>query len=308
MVNNIMTDKAGVMKIDIGKIMTGKKPIRMRRKLPQKRLSVLHLNKIYYGNALDVLRTFPKESINLVITSPPYFNLRNYNLGKNALGNEIDPLKYIDNIVKMMGEVYRVLRKDGSLILNLGDKYYCNSGRHRCHIERYKRDTHEHFAHIPQLKEVDNYKQFKQLLLLPSRIASKMQKTWLLRNEFTWVKPNATPNYAKDRASPSTEKIYHFVKSKKYYYNTDLARKLIPTDVITCNIKPFKKHQASFPEKLVEPFVLCMSQPGEVILDPFSGSGTVPFLAGAHKRNFIGIDLSKQSCQLSEERVKLLYE
>ena len=79
-------------------------------------------NKIIHGNALSVLKTFPKESVNLIVTSPPYFNLRNYEVGENALGNETDPFLYVSNVVKHMKAVHRVLKDDGSLILVIGDK------------------------------------------------------------------------------------------------------------------------------------------------------------------------------------------
>jgi len=203
-----------------------------------------------------------------------------------------------------MNGIYRVLKQSGPLILNIGDKYYCNSGRHRCNIKKYRRETNKHLARIPQLKEVDNYRQWKQLLLLPHRIAIKMQEgKWILKNEYLWIKPNGNPNYAQDRSSPSTERIYFFVKSKKYYFDTDLARKLLPTDVILCNVESFKKHQSSFSEKLIELFIRCFSKPNHIILDPFSGSGTVLYVAKKYNRKFIGIDLSKESCQLSRERV-----
>lgn len=263
-----------------------------------------YMNEILRGSALPVLKTLPERLVNLVVTSPPYFNLRNYEVGNDAIGNETNPLLYVKNVVKYMKAVYRVLKDDGALILVIGDKYYSNNGRHRCNIDKYKRATHKHFAHLPQLKEIDNYRQWKQLLLLPSRIASKMQVTWLLRNEYLWVKKNAIPNGAKDRSSPATERVYFFVKSKKYYFNTDVARKLLPNDVIMCNTRPFKKHQASFPEKLIDPFIQCLSRPGDVILDPFCGSGTVPYLAKKRGRSFIGIDLSEESCKMAEERIK----
>lgn len=271
----------------------------LKKKLP--------VDKILNGNSLLVLKTFPEKSINLVVTSPPYFNSRDYEVGKNSLGNETDPELYVNHVVEFMVEVHRVLKKNGSLILNIGDKYYGNNGWHRCNIQKYKRDTHKHMANVPKLKEIDNYRQFKQLLLLPEKIAGKMQDTqWLLRNVFIWIKSNAVPNFAKDRVSPSTERIYFFVKSKQYYFNYALARKLLPNDVIVCNSEPFKEHQASFPGKLIEPFILCISKPGDIVLDLFSGSGTVPYVAKKYKRHFIGIDLSKESCRLSEKKVKLL--
>lgn len=265
----------------------------------------MKLNKILNGNSLLVLKSLLKESVDLVITSPPYFNLRNYDVGENSLGNKINPDLYVGHVVEFMDEVHRVLKKNGSLILNVGDKYYSNNGRHRCNIKKYKRTTHKHYNNLPQLRQIDNYRQWKQLLLLPSRIASKMQQTrWILRNEFIWIKNNAVPNVAKDRSSPATERIYFFVKSKKYFFDYNIARKLIPNDIIRCNSEPFKKHPSSFPEKLIEPFILIMSKIGDVVLDPFSGSGTVPYVARKHNRNFIGIDLSKKFCKLAEERVK----
>lgn len=266
----------------------------------------MEYNKIIPGDSLLLLKELPKESVDLVITSPPYFNLRNYDVGKDALGNETDPLLYVNNVVKYMTQVYRVLKKSGSLILVIGDKYYSNNGRHRCNIKIYKRKTHKHYAELPQLKEIDNYRQFKQLLMLPARVAEKMQqKRWILRNEIIWLKNNALPNFAQDRLGPVTERIYFFVKSKKYYFNTKASREKLPYDVVQCNVTPFKGHEASFPEKLIEPFILCLSEPDSVILDPFCGSATVPYLAKKHGRRYIGMELSEKFCKEAEERLKL---
>jgi site-specific DNA-methyltransferase (adenine-specific) len=261
-------------------------------------------NTIINGNCLLELKNLPDNSINQIITSPPYFNLRNYDVGPNALGNETGPLEYIENLVSILTEAHRVLRPDGNLILNIGDRYYGNNGFHRSNIDAHKRKTHGHFARVPLLRETGNFCRFKQLMLLPQRVAIRLQENWILRNNFKWEKPNAVPNYSKDRSRPISEDIFLLVKSAKYYCNTKVKDQILSTEKISVPIRGFGDHQASFPEELVERFILSFSRPGDMVMDPFCGSGTVPVVAKKNGRRFLGIDLSKKYCQYSQERIQ----
>ena len=266
----------------------------------------MKINTIVHGKCLEVLKKIPSETVHQVITSQPYWNLRDYDIGPDALGNEINPYDYINSVVNVTREIHRILKKDGNFILNLGDRFYGNNGLHRGNIKKYKRTSHTHFSKMPLLKKVDNYRQPKQLLLLPFRVVAKMQEdSWMIRNYYTWEKPNAAPNIARDRSRTIKEAIFLCVKSEKYFCNTIAMNENLPTDVIKCPIGKHKNHHpASFPEKIVEPFILSFSRPEDLILDPFCGSGTVPAVAKRLGRDFFGIDLSKDYCMISRERTK----
>ena len=143
------------------------------------------------GDSLDILKTIPDETINCVVTSPPYWNLREYEVEKdsNVIGNEVNYIDYVENLTAIFDEVKRILTKDGSLWLNLGDKYYN-----------------------------------KELLGMPWRVAfSLMDKGWILRNDVIWDQMKGTQS-PKDRLRDVYEHIFHFVKSKKYYYAHDEIR------------------------------------------------------------------------------------
>ncbi len=144
------------------------------------------------GECLNILKKIPNESINTVITSPPYWQLREYDTVLNSeyiIGNEREPHQYVEKLIKIFNEIKRVLKKDGSFWLNLGDKYYN-----------------------------------KQLMGIPWRVAlAMMEEGWILRNDIIWDQMKGTQS-AKDRLRDVYEHVFHFVKSKKYYYAHDEIR------------------------------------------------------------------------------------
>lgn len=147
------------------------------------------LNKIITGNSIDVLKEIPDKSINLVITSPPYFQQRNYTSIDSEIGNEDDIKEYIINIMKVFHECVRILRNDGSIVFNLGDKYF-QSG----------------------------------LMLVPYRFAIEAIENEPVKiiNHITWIKKNPTPRQDKRKLVSSFEPFFIFVKSiKNYYFNKD---------------------------------------------------------------------------------------
>jgi len=143
------------------------------------------LNKIVCGDNLELIKELPDESINLVITSPPYYKQRDYGAG---IGNEKTVEEYVSNLLKVVHECVRVVRRDGSIVFNVGDKY-----------------------------ENGN------LLLVPYRFAIEVLRNEPLKlvNNITWVKTNPTPRQFRRRLVSSTEPFFHFVKSDNYYYNID---------------------------------------------------------------------------------------
>lgn len=144
-----------------------------------------YLNQIVCGDCFELIRELPDESIHLVITSPPYFQQRDYGGG---IGNEENVETYLANLMHVLEECVRVLKPDGNIVFNLGDKYEKSS-----------------------------------LLLVPYRFAIEATQKFPLRlvNTITWVKRNPTPRQFKRRLVSSTEPFFHFAKSDTYYYNMD---------------------------------------------------------------------------------------
>lgn len=260
------------------------------------------LNKIHCGDSLKLLKELPDNCIDLILTSPPYFGCRVY--GSETLGREEHPLEYVNNIFEFTVEFRRVLKSTGSLYLNIGDVYFGTKGFSR-NTGKYRRKTDHHYKEHKIVKCDGKYIQDKQLLLLPPRIAVKMQDDgWILRNQNIWEKSNPTPSFSKDRRLPVYEYFYHFVKSKKYYFDYPLAKKLNHhRDIIKNGIEPFGNHQASFPISLVKPFILTTSKENDIVLDPFMGSGTVGVICVNENRNYIGFELNEQYCQEARNRI-----
>jgi len=260
------------------------------------------LNKITCGDALELLSQLPKDSINLIITSPPYFGCRVY--GNETLGREESPLEYVNNILKFTKELKRVLLKEGSFYFNIGDVYFGTKGFSR-NKGKYARKTDKHYKEHNIVKPDGKYLQYKQLLMLPERIAIGMQEQgWVLRNKIIWEKPNPVPSYSPDRRYPVYEYIFHFVKSRKYYFDLDTAKKINHhRDIVRNGIEPFGKHQASYPLSLIAPFIVTTSQKGDVILDPFMGSGTTAIAAIELDRKYIGFEINKDFCKEAEKRI-----
>jgi len=146
-------------------------------------------NRVITGDCIDELQALPEASVHMCMTSPPYWNLRDYGVD-GQLGQEADADAYVSNIADVMDEVKRVLRDDGSLWLNLGDTY-AN----------------------------------KDLQQIPARVALELQnRGWILRNRVTWNKPNPMPQSVKDRLNDTTEAIFYFVKNREYWYDLDAIR------------------------------------------------------------------------------------
>lgn len=359
-------------------------------------------NYIASGDCLELMKQIPDSSVDMCITSPPYFNLRDYGVN-GQLGAERDPDSYIDNLIAVFNEVYRILKDDGSCWVNIDDVYSDQS-----------------------------------LLCIPDRFKIRMvENGWICRNEIIWHKPNAMPSSAKTRFNNDFEKMFFFTKKKKYFFQTQyeplksappklnadrkktlgkyasteqeasvrqgmtkrrgekiiLVRKNLPTQsefvgfmrsrtnidavvenstlkrskvehwfrrdqsgfaypsvedwneikwllddwsdefkdidqrltsvtietddilknvhkgrikraVWSINTKPFKGyHYAAFPEELVKTPILACTSEGDIVLDPFSGSGTTAVVAKKLGRNYIGMDLNDVYVDLAIKRL-----
>jgi site-specific DNA-methyltransferase (cytosine-N4-specific) len=259
------------------------------------------INVIYNGDCMDVLRAMPSDSVDLGITSPPYFGLREY--GTELIGRELHPQDYIDNLLKVFAQVRRVLKSNGSMYIVIGDCFYGTKGFSR-NTGKYRRKTDQHYRNHQIAPEDGKWLQHKQLLALHQRLTVGMQDMgWLLRSNIVWIKSNALPVIAHDRPRPVTERILFFSKSKKYYYDEATAKRLgRDKDVVTTSVETFKDHPASFPETLIEPLILISSKPGDRVLDPFLGSGTVAVVAKRNGRRYTGIELNKEYAESAQTR------
>ena len=163
---------------------------------------------VYVGDSLDVLRTLPDESVDTVLTSPPYWGTRDYGV-ENQIGLEDEPGLYVDRLVKIFAEVRRLLKMRGTVWLNIGDvflrgpKYSENSSR----------------------RSTQGWNRNKQLALLPFRVAIALQDTgWIVRNTVVWAKPNAMPASVTDRLTNRWEPVFLLSRDEEYYFNLDRLR------------------------------------------------------------------------------------
>lgn len=276
---------------------------------------------ILNGDCENILKELPTGSVHAIVTSPPYFAQRDYD-HSNQIGSEETRDLYIQRIVAVFREAKRVLRDDGTLWLNLGDKY---------------------------LKG--------QLCGMPWRCAlALVDDGWILRSDIIWHKPNAMPSSVKTRPTTDHEYIFMFSKNGHYHYDADAIREPHVTFSEDSKMKggrghfgkvggtpekgknqgnsnlhhgnwdvafhpkgrnkrtvwkvPLSKfkdaHFAVFPEPLIEPCILAGVPENGVVLDPFMGSGTTALVAKKNNRRYVGIDLNESYCEMARERLSNL--
>lgn len=200
---------------------------------------MLKLNKIHHGDWIDLMKQLDNESKDFCMTSPPYWGLRDYGV-EGQLGLEPHPNEYIKKMIQGFSILKNKLKKTGSFYLNMGDTYYGSpSGLSTEKAEEWEQKgdglyNRLHRRHTndmttgttPKIHNLkSNWLQPKQLMLMPSRLAIAMQEDgWILRNDIIWHKPNPMPSSVKDRLNTSYEHLFHFVKSKKYYYDLNAIR------------------------------------------------------------------------------------
>ena len=174
-------------------------------------------NKILCGDALETLRSFPDESINCCITSPPYYGLRDYHK-KGQIGREKTVEEYLDRLVAVFREVRRVLKKDGTCFVVIGDSYAGSGGGKGQYMDpKYPKGRNGQNPSITQ--KVLGYKS-KDLMGIPWRLALLLREDgWYLRSDIIWHKENAMPEACRDRPTRSYEHIFLLSKSPKYYYD-----------------------------------------------------------------------------------------
>ena len=329
--------------------------------------------KLICADVLEALRTLDDGSTQCVVTSPPYWALRDYGCD-GQIGLEATPEEYVSRLVDVFREVSRVLADDGVLWLNLGDSYATGAGSGRkmggnCFGKQ--NEVVESGAYPtcqPNRMPLAGLKR-KELIGIPWRVAFALQADgWYLRSDIIWSKPNPMPESVTDRPTKAHEYIFLMTKSERYYYDAESIRepakeanwlsrlerksvKSTPTaiqngirqrkpagwdtsrqgahgafhregrasdveyttthsltrnkrSVWTVATHPYADaHFATFPEKLVEPCILAGSRPGDVVLDPFNGAGTVGLVALRYGRSYVGIDINPEYIELTRQRL-----
>lgn len=290
-------------------------------------------NTILNGDVLEQLKRIPDNSINMCITSPPYWAMRDY-CEDMQIGLEYSSNEFVGKLATIFKEVNRVLKNDGTCWINIRDTYskgYSKSG----------------------VKS-------KSLCMIPERLCINMlDDGWILRNDIIWHKPNAMPDSCKNRFTVDYEHLYFFSKSYPYKFNTQYEpfvsspqdldakstvkrkkeekKKITKQDVLldskmvrhgaegstlsdpskwskngrikrttwSINTKPCKEaHFAVFPEELITVPILAGTDNGDVVLDIFMGSGTTGVVAKKLKRNYIGIEINKEYIEIAKKRIE----
>ncbi len=260
---------------------------------------------VFQADAVQAARWLADAGLQVdcIVTSPPFYGQRDYQVA-GQIGLEADPQQYLDRLVAAFNAYVPVLKKTGSLWVNLGDTYWSGRGEHKSGEGK---QSARRFGVRPQDRTRGGpWTRPKQLLLLPHRFAIAMQESgWVVRNDNVWVKPYPIPDQVRDRCSVSHEHVFHFVRSRFYYFLRDQvgrpgARGTILPPWDTWQVPPSRGgngHKASFSEELVALPIRATCPPGGVVLDPFAGSGTALAYALKQGCRAIGVDLKREYCE-----------
>ena len=281
---------------------------------------------ILYGDCRTTIPTIT-EPIQMCVTSPPYYGLRDYGGEDKQIGQEGSPEEFVDQLVEVFKKVRDVMVDDGTLWVNMGDTYY----NYRSDGNYPKQTVSKTNQDLPNFSPARGNKlkglKSKDLIGVPWLLAFALRKDgWYLRQDIIWHKPNPMPESVKDRCTKSHEYIFLLSKSKNYYYDNEAIKepakdwgtrdrtngkyhnkgtglqphtglsKSYPTknkrSVWTVTSKQYKEaHFATYPPDLIEPCIKAGSRKGDIILDPFMGSGTTAMVSKQLDRHFIGCEL-----------------
>jgi site-specific DNA-methyltransferase (cytosine-N4-specific) len=256
---------------------------------------------IITGNALKVLKKIPPETIQVIVTSPPYWGMRDYDI-KGQIGHETKLTTYISNLVKIFDEAKRALKANGTLWLNIGDCYTSGNRKYRA------ADKKNPARGMSSRPDTPKGLKSKDLIGVPWRLAFALQENgWYLRTEIIWHKPNGMPESVKDRPYRNHEYLFLFSKSEKYHFDPK-ALKLrsgkVKRSVWNIAVKNgASKHNATFPEELIIPCIKASSKKDDIVLDPFLGSGTVSKVSEQLSRKHIGIELNPKYTKIAVKRL-----
>ena len=281
------------------------------------------------------------ERPRMCVTSPPYYGLRDYGGEDDQIGQEQTPEEFVNNLVEVFRGVRDVLTDDGTLWLNIGDSYYnYRPGRGQGLVKQTVSNTKQDLPDMCPRRgnKLEGLKE-KDLIGIPWMLAFALRADgWYLRQDIIWNKPNPMPESVKDRCTKSHEYLFLLSKNKKYFYENEAIKEpakdwgtrdrsngkyhnegtgLSPHTGLTKSYrtknkrsvwsitnKPYKgAHFAVYPPDLIEPCILAGSEEGDIILDPFLGSGTTAMVAKKHNRAYIGCELHKDYASLQTDRI-----
>jgi DNA modification methylase len=192
---------------------------------------------LHHGNALAVLQGMRAESVQCCVTSPPYWGLRDYG-AEGQLGLEKTPDAYIANMVAVFREVRRVLAKDGTLWLNLGDSYFPHGGSRGNLASAPDNKNVRAGAPAPRFARVEGIKG-KDLVGIPWAVAFALRADgWYLRSDIIWAKPNPMPESIRDRPTKSHEYVFLLAKRDRYFYNAEAVKEPAAEPKGPGNVRP----------------------------------------------------------------------
>lgn len=293
---------------------------------------------LHVGDALEVLKTLDSESVNTCVTSPPYYGLRDYG-HDGQVGRESTPEEFISNLVQIFREVKRVLSKDGTLWVNIGDSYCGTGSKGEYQDPKNKKGRNGQSKSLTQ--KLEGVKS-KDLIGIPWMLAFALRADgWYLRQDIIWHKPNPMPESVQDRCTKSHEYIFLMSKSPKYYFDSDSIKEPLSEksdveyrnnlrkgkeynvkspyksnfpssfnldgknkrSVWTVSTKPYSgAHFAVYPPELIETCIKAGCPEGGIVLDPFFGSGTTGETANRLGRKFLGIELNPEYAEIAYKR------
>ena len=268
---------------------------------------------IIIGNSLEKLKELQSNYVQCIVTSPPYWGLRDYD-NKEQLGQENTPEEFVSNLADIFEESKRVLRDDGTACINIGDTYFGAKGGAWIGDNSITTEkTGNEYRIKKKAPPKHNYLKIKDLVGVPWKFAIEMQKRgWYLRQDIIWHKPVPMPESVNDRLQKSHEHIFLFSKKKNYYFDAmAIAKpsinekdKLVRLqDVWTLPTSNYQgAHFAVFPQKLPELCIKAGTKEGDIVLDPFMGSGTTAYVAQRLSRKWIGIELNPEYVKIIKER------
>ena len=258
------------------------------------------------GNSLTKINEVSSNSIQTVVTSPPYWGLRDYD-NAEQIGQESSPEIFVSNLIKLFSKIKRVLKDDGTVWVNIGDTYFGPKGGHfDSNNSITNSDTGSQYRQQRKAPPKHSYLKNGDLSGVPWMFAMAMQKDgWYLKQDVIWHKPNPMPEAVNNRCVKSHEYIFLFTKSKKYYFNAnDIKIKDVRRgSVWSLNTASLKEaHFAVFPEEIPSLCIKAGSREGDVVLDPFMGSGTTAYVAQRLGREWIGIELNPKYIEIIKRR------
>ena len=295
---------------------------------------------ILFGDCRETLPMFNVKA-RMCVTSPPYYGLRDYGGEDSQIGQEKSPEEFIDELVKVFREVRNVLTDDGTCWVNLGDSYYNYRPGSQAYVKQTVSKTNQDLPESSPKRgtKLKGLKE-KDLIGIPWMFAFAMRADgWYLRQDIIWHKPNPMPESVRDRCTKAHEYIFLFSKQKKYFYDNEAIKepatdwgtrdrskgkykvndygqtphsgftksyeKKNKRSVWSVTKKPYKgAHFATYPPDLIEPCIKAGSEVGDIVLDPFMGSGTTAAVAKSLGRDYIGCELHEDYGNLIRKRVE----